>query len=333
MRDILVSIGLIKFLSPDIQTAHIEMNQNIIESKYVVYDEAESSSHGRPAYVRERDQMAGLDALGLTEIEAVEYVLMLSRDEANDHARVEIEGHIDDGVFEGDFDDEGRDALGGFNTSPLLSSASSGSASSGRSSVTTSPVICGIRVGRPIPALQSLGIRASPSSLSSSNSSSNQKVQVSPPYQVEPTEAGEEWKDGEPSGNRVTRTVERLGLENHHFPPMVGTARIGDSTGKNKQREEEEVLVTYKRSEPSKAKPALTSSSAWSAPLTKRIANRVPSATFAPSSSQSPALSPEGFESARTSAPAIRDGFDIDEDLRFAIELSLAEARSQESDT
>ena len=309
----MISSGLFR---PNI---HIETTQDIIESKYVMYDEVESSSRGSPADGRERDQRAGLDTLGLTETEAVEYVLMLSRDEANDRARVKIE---DDGVFQGDFDDEREDAFDDYGAPPLSSSASSGSASSGRSSVTTSPGLRSIRVGRPIPALQGLAMpRASPLSLSSSNSSSNQKVQVSPPYQVEPMEAGTEWLEG---GRSENGTIERSGLEDHHFPPVVGT-RIGDPTRKIKRPED----VTHKRGEPSKAKSTLTSSSAWSTPLTKKLANRDSSAaSFAPSTSQFPNLSP-AFGPAQPSAAAVCDGFDMDEDLRFAIELSLAEASSR----
>ena len=326
MRGTSVSFDVIRSFSPNIQTEPIEMTQDIIESKHVMYDEAESSSRRSPAYVGERDQMTGLDTLGLTETEAVEYVLMLSRDEANDRAKVEIEKHIDNGVFEGDFDDEGReDALDDFNAPPLSSSASSGSASSSRFSVTTSPGLCGVGVGCPIPASQSLGtLRASPS-LSPSNSSSNQKVQVSPPYQVEPMEAGKEWSEGDRSAKS---TVERLGLDDHYFPPVVGTG-IANSTRKNKRPED----VAYKRGEPSEAKPIRNSSSAWSTPLTKNLANRDSSASFAPSSSQSPNLSPVGSGTAQTSAVAVCDGFDLDDDLRVAIELSLAEASSRGSDS
>ncbi|KAJ7217706.1 WD40-repeat-containing domain protein [Mycena pura] len=76
---------------------HLEMRQAIVESRHLLEDE---SKHAQRVYGREREQRAQLEALGLDEVEAVEYLLMLSREEAIERER----SAIDQGVFEGEFD-------------------------------------------------------------------------------------------------------------------------------------------------------------------------------------------------------------------------------------
>lgn len=93
------------------------------------------------AYGREREQRSKLDGLGLSEIEAVEYVLMLSRDEA--HARENSGGpsssaNFEDGIFEGDFDEDVSDHSPGM-SSPSLSASSSSSSLSSRPGHVLSP--------------------------------------------------------------------------------------------------------------------------------------------------------------------------------------------------
>ncbi|KAJ7824667.1 hypothetical protein B0H14DRAFT_2597051 [Mycena olivaceomarginata] len=66
----------------------------------------EESAHVQRAYGREREQRARLETLGLDEAEAVEYILMLSREEAVERQHNAAAQAIDEGVFEGDFDDE-----------------------------------------------------------------------------------------------------------------------------------------------------------------------------------------------------------------------------------
>nr|GAT58581.1 predicted protein [Mycena chlorophos] len=137
----------------------IEMRQAIAESKHVLDDQ---NRRVKRAYGREREQLAQLDSLGLDEVEAVEYVLMLSREEAIARQRHQP---VDDGVFEGDFDLE---------MARSTSSASSASESSSPPTTTGANLIG--RSGRSIP-------------ITPSPSGSNSKIQVSPPLRHEPQEA------------------------------------------------------------------------------------------------------------------------------------------------
>ena len=175
------------------------------------YDKSNTSNVS--AREREREQRERLEHLGLSEVEAVEYVLMLSRDEANVNVGAETgsgasdisETHLDQGVFEGDFDaehntdDEDDDrprfthsTVGGSrrsstsstslptawssSNSSLSSSASLSSRSSHSNLTTVARTIATRRsIPRPIP------------------SSSNEKIQISPPFKAEPMEAGKEW--------------------------------------------------------------------------------------------------------------------------------------------
>ncbi|KAF7315774.1 hypothetical protein MIND_00093400 [Mycena indigotica] len=75
---------------------HIEMRQAISDSKYLLADEGR---HSQRAYGREREQRAQLDTLGLSEVEAVEYVLMLSREDA-----IERASHQSQPLDEGEWD-------------------------------------------------------------------------------------------------------------------------------------------------------------------------------------------------------------------------------------
>ncbi|PPQ64115.1 hypothetical protein CVT24_008726 [Panaeolus cyanescens] len=98
----------------------VEMKKTISESRDLLKDH---SDHVQRAFGREREQIAGLNNLGLSEVEALEYVLMLSRDETNARAMAEANAlagagsssnnhtdpFIDEGVFEADFDDEDED--------------------------------------------------------------------------------------------------------------------------------------------------------------------------------------------------------------------------------
>jgi len=294
---------------------------------------------------REHDQRESLATLGLSEVEAVEYVLMLSRDEANERIRNESNANmgvgsshdIDEGVFEGDFDGDSLDddmtasISTSISTPSIVSSNSSGSSGSfsGRSSATTSPIA---RLGHPIPGTaRVIGMpRFSPSSHSSS-SSTNQKIQVSPREREEPLEAGVEWRERGEIEEEMRGT--RLGLEDHYFPPVDSTAKNVDGI--------DAMDIVHSRpgtSSPksNKKKSSVPSNSAWSTPLTKRL-------SFSPSNKMADNTSSRSVVvsgSARVSPSMSRSPFiggrdvgsEIDEDLRFALELSLAEAKSTKED-
>ena len=81
------------------------MHRDIAESRRELeYEQA----HTRQTFGRERDQQLTLDHLGLSEVEAVEYVLMLSRDEeeARRQQRAALLADADEGVFAGAFDED-----------------------------------------------------------------------------------------------------------------------------------------------------------------------------------------------------------------------------------
>lgn len=148
----------------------MELHEAISESRR---DLEEEKKHIQRACGREREQMASLEGLGLNEVEAVEYVLMVSRDEEEARRR-NSPFHIseEDGVFEGDFDGISHD-----NTfaSPFLpaTSPSFSAPSALRLSHCNSNIFHGRpSAGRPIP------------------STSNHNVQVSPCVSPEPAEAG-----------------------------------------------------------------------------------------------------------------------------------------------
>ena len=61
-------------------TEQIELRHDIAESREALYEE---SRHFRKVFGREREQLSTLEKLGLDEREAVDYVLMLSREDEN----------------------------------------------------------------------------------------------------------------------------------------------------------------------------------------------------------------------------------------------------------
>ncbi|KAI0027610.1 hypothetical protein K488DRAFT_6979, partial [Vararia minispora EC-137] len=149
----------------------IDLRRDIAESRD---DIDEESAGARLRLGQERAQTSQLSALGLSEREAVEYVLMLSRDEAN--ASGEMHGAWgEEGVFE--LDD--NDLVIGRRT-PSSSSASSDSPLSAPATRPSS-----------LPAAPSPPLRPThPHRAVGAPSASNVKVQVSPRVVPEPTEAG-----------------------------------------------------------------------------------------------------------------------------------------------
>ncbi|KAJ7045871.1 WD40-repeat-containing domain protein [Mycena alexandri] len=253
----------------------LEMNQAIVESRHLLDEE---SAHVQRAYGREREQRARLETLGLDEVEAVEYVLMLSREEAIEREAGASVQAIDEGVFEGDFDDIDGMSLNNpvpRRLSPSSSPPSSAASSPPRTLVSppaSPPRASGVeaRSGRPIP-------RAS---------GSNSKIQISPPLRAEPTEA------------LFTPSPPATAPAAAHFPPITSSASPRGSAA---------------------------AKSAWSTPLAR---SPMPSPGTSVSSGGRVSRAPSstvGF----TAKPV--DEEDMDDDLRLAIELSLAETLSRES--
>ncbi len=306
-------------LTMNFSIGHGEMAQTILESQNLLYDEAGASLRTGRALGRVLDQQAGLVSLGLSEVEAVEYVLMLSRDEANDQARTEAAGgpsntlanDIDAGAFEGDSEvDEGQDdsrfgVEDESSTSNIsMRSLSSSSldlapsvSSSGRASTNTSPKNWGIGTSRPIPvAGRIVGTSTLSSSLSLFHSSSNQKLQVSPPYIPEPLEAGE-WRENEDERRGGQEGGTRFTLEDF---PSIGSGSKSDLSENPSEikKNTADAGISSSDGRPAFAK-AKSSESAWSTPLIRKLSSLTipsneemntnpsgPSSTSAPVSSQ-----------------------------------------------
>ena len=279
----------------------IELFRDIKESRKELDNE---QAHTRQVFGREREQQSTLAHLGLSEVEAVEYVLMLSRDEEESRKRAqETEQPIDEGVFFDDFDDV-RAPLFEVGSSRGISSHHSVPRTNGHASPAT---------GRSTPSGH-LSVQASPS---------NRKVYVSPRLRPEPMEAGTSASPGNSlarsySSGSGSGSGSGSALTPDEFPSMSSTPThrslsIAGSVG-----------------------------SAWNSPL--RALDFTPSSP--PSvSGRSGASSPTGqigpsFASLGLSTNGSDNGntrsltrSEIDEreaeDLKYAIELSLAEARSR----
>lgn len=236
---------------------------------------------------REREQRSTLNMLGLSESEAVEYALMLSREE-EEHRRVSHT--IDEGVFEGDFENE-----------TILSVASCSSTTHGSALPVSNQS-----------SLSSLNDHHSRTYPRAARPLTNEKVQVSPVFVPEPMEAGVTISPlriptslpGSATGTRSLPEVARSTSSSfEHFPSI--SSSISSSTSS----------LEHIRS-------------AWSTPLrsppsSPHVGTPILRTSFSSSSMEIPD---------RRSEEELQVPMDIDEmdeDLKFAIELSLAEARSR----
>ena len=146
----------------------IELGNDMAETAYL----AEEPFPLRSSLGPKREQMMQLHTLGLTELEAVEYTLMLTRDEELQRLRNSTSEHVgEEGIFDAD---ESSNSQSGSDYSTL-------SSSSVRQH--SPPAI------RPSTSGSSTGSHGNIVPLASP-SSSNVKVQVSPRFHLEPKEAG-----------------------------------------------------------------------------------------------------------------------------------------------
>lgn len=334
------------------------MRRDIAESTDDI--DEESTEHKR-SLGRAREQASTLSTLGLSEREAVEYVLMLSRDEhfheeqagmeslsaAGGEPGPSFEVETEEGVFDVDMDEVSSDG------------ANSGRRAQGNVSAPSPPQVASSPSSPIRPVTRP--IAGTPSSVTSSYgrqlprampSWSNSKVQVSPRFQSEPMEAGglsptPMSLDGSlPSSPAVPVPVPRA----QDFPNMSAPGSAS-STG---------IFTPTRLSSASSisggAGRSVDVRNAWSTPLTSRTnsANGTPGSSPAVSRTSSVAGSlpqQSGISWARrlslspivspVSGPASRPaglGADADvraieeeedEELRFVLELSLAEERSR----
>lgn len=249
---------------------------------------AEESSPLQRSFGPEREQLMQLRTLGLSEREAVEYTLMLSRDEELQRLQGCTNGHVlEEGMF--DNDESSRSGSGSDHSSlssssvrhyspPSLHSSLSGSSTSSHGHISI----------------------ASPSS-------SNIKVQVSPRFHPEPKEAG--GLLGSPSNSQAVPPQECS-------PSAPSRSHSKSTPGPNTP-----LAVTPT---PKQVRTGISMSSgkpnAWSKPLPGTGLSASP-----PVPSRHP-LPDWGAEVER-----IREVEDVE--LRFALELSLAEAQSRERET
>jgi WD40 repeat protein len=253
-----------------------------------IADHAEEPSFLKRSFSPEHEQLMQLHNLGLTELEAVEYTLMLSRDEELQKLQMSNSEHVhEEGIFDAD---ESSNSQSGSDQStvssssvrqyspPPLRSSTSGSSTSS--------------YGRLVPLV--------------SPSSSNVKVQISPRFYPEPMEAG--------------------GLFNSPSEPQSihqGNPSSFPSSSYSQSTHGPIALLAT----PSKQSFAGTGSpsgkpNAWNKPL--------PGTGLATSPSV-PTGKPLQFPLRRDWEDEAERSREVEDmELRFALELSLAEAQSRE---
>ncbi|GJE93007.1 F-box protein [Phanerochaete sordida] len=262
----------------------VEISREIKESRRELEYEHE---HVQQGYGRAREQNHTLEHLGLTEVEAVEYVLMLSRDEEE---RRRLEQNRDEfEVFGGDFDEDVQTPI----TSPpsFLDTASS-----------------------------STNRYGFPNRAQFAPSSSMAKIQISPRVRPEPTEAGF-------SCSPLSRSVS--GSLSSSISSSRGLSRTSSQAPSRGDPTQFPAMAATPTRRSISGSPA-SARSAWSTPL-RAAHSEGPSS---PRASASVAGSPAAPRAPGVSllsekfaeAMAVREE---DEDLRYALELSLAEARSR----
>lgn len=284
----------------------LELYRDINESRQA---QEQEQSYIRHTFGREREQRATLEGLGLSEIEAVEYILMLSRDE-DEHRRflgsasqspLQLPVLEDEGVFEADFDDL-----------PLASSSSR--------------VDVPVRRSRPSSSSTSVNSRSWPRTPSSS---SNHKIQVSPRFQPEPMEAGPSVTPLNIGGGSLPLPVRGPPITDEgHFPSISPSpSSAGTSIPSSIRRSVSGSPESRRNAWATPISRSLSSSGAASPVSSPRVVARQPGP-----SGLAADLARYGTSngSVRSSPPL--EELDEDEELRFAIELSLAEARSRGED-
>ena len=286
-----------------------ELRKDISDS----FEELEyEREYTRRALGREQEQRSMLDKLGLSEVEAVQYLLMISRDEEESRRRtVDGDGTCVGGeVYEGDFDN-----LLGTGTNPG-SPSSSTHVTERRSPRVVSPT-------------------------------SNEKVQISAPLDLEPMDAGPSTTSTK-SPDAVDVDVSARTPSTSSFEDFPAMSSSTSSLSSSKESGNTSSVHLGSQGSPIRARE-----SAWSRPTRSVLSPGARSDTGASSrrgARRDGRASTTGFLSGSGTptrslddAPYKRGritpqsgGNDIDtleemdDEMRFVIELSLAEARSRE---
>ncbi|KAI9061901.1 hypothetical protein FKP32DRAFT_1575110 [Trametes sanguinea] len=292
----------------------MEMHRDIAESRRELEEE---QAHTRRTFGRQREQLSTLANLGLDEVEAVEYVLMLSRDEEEARWHNSTFGE-DEGVFMADFDDiptpmaTPNTMFGSESSSAMPSRTSSRASSDAGTSV--------FQGGRSYPRAVA--------------STSNHKIQVSPRFRPEPMEAGPSIGPAPARSASSGSSVLPPASDSEQFPavsrtPSSASGSVGTGTS----------MPSTPASSVRDSAPGSPHSvrSAWSTPLRSLHSSEAPSPsrlgvspTLSPTRTLSGAVANAGPFGAGDHG--LMNTEEEDEDLRFAIELSIAEARSRGED-
>jgi hypothetical protein len=304
------------------------MTSDIRESARVLEDE---QMQVRSQFGREREQQSSLNELGLSEIEALDYVLQLSRDEEEQRLTTLLALQQEEGIFDTDFDEFTANQQtpiierSELEMAPYLSDSGS-SISGGRPQHSPSPP------SRMSPIAARSQARMIPIG-------STSRVQIA---QREPMEAG--FSRSYSQNSDTPGTPIPLSGDEQHFPPMSRTPSSASATSSVPSTPS--VVARSTASSPSWSRVAssysLAAASPPSAPtsLTTRTMSRGSPARPEPSS---PVTAMGRIRSDPLSArdvialPRMNEieendplaSVEEDADLRFAIELSLAEARSR----
>lgn len=271
-----------------------DLHKDIYESRRELEHE---KAYTQRKIMREREQHSTLNVLGLSEVEAVEYALMLSREEGE---RRRLSRSIDQGAFEGDFEDE-----------VSLPVASSSLPTHGFSSSHSSS--------------SSLCDHDSYAYPRAARLATNEKVQVSPVFVPEPTEAGvtispPRMPASLPGSSMATRSLPVVTRDtsspNERFPLI--SSSLSSSSGKSIPGSPD-----YPRS-------------AWNTPLRSTPSSHgcssphIDTPTLGMSGVSLPSASVNVCDTqSEGEHPRAPDLDEMDDDLKFVIELSLAEARSR----
>ncbi|KAL1734565.1 hypothetical protein EV714DRAFT_202299 [Schizophyllum commune] len=278
-----------------------------------------------------RVQQAKMDALGLDEAEALEYVMMLSREEAGPQAT------LDEGVFEGDFDSaslagadnaslagerQGASPSGGRPIPPSSSRTSPPAASAwasppASSSRRTSPPATSAWASLPSPSLAPASLDDEVAFPSVSPHTPSSSVRASPP-----TTTQSAWSTplrASPPSSSVRASPPSSLVQSAWGTPL----RMTPGSGR----------IRVSGSGPDVSAAITSAAGAWSSVSAASL--RSPETRTSPRSSTVNDVQPEP---SAPRPPTTEDNEvmgdtenmdDMDDDLRYAIELSLAEARSR----
>ncbi|KAG7087366.1 hypothetical protein E1B28_013339 [Marasmius oreades] len=291
---------------------HHILNQLISDS---MQEQNAESEYMRVIHGRERRQRLNLERLGLNEVEAVEYVLMLSRDEAlaREAQEAQQQQHlVEEGVFEGDF----NFGDGMIPSTRELPTSTATSPPSSRSSSQGSPKPSSPGLSSSLPQSPPRSSRPIYSAYTPPRPFSNEKVQVSPRFRQEAREAG--WGGG--GGDQESRSVGGVSQSWSSVASSVSDIDLAGVAGRNVD-------------EGSDPFPSI------SPKLSKKSFSEGPSrkgawAAGSPSPSYTSAEASTSTSSKQNNAPHKPATFSVcgvsddeDEDLKLALQLSLEEAR------